>query len=321
MNASNELSNLTAVRNGFFLEIGMGIPANAILLLFHILMFLLKHRPKPIDLTIGHLAFIHLVMLVITGVIATDMSESQNLWNDVSCKAVIYFYQVLRGLSLCNTSLLSVLQAITLSPRSSWLAKFKQTSSSLHSLCVFVLLWVFNLFLSPRFFNSFVVTSNCTSGSLLFATKFCSVWPLGYLPKHTLSMLWIFRDVSLTGLMALSSAYMVTLLCRHKRQCQHLHGTSLSPRASPELRATRTILLLMSMFVLMYMMDCIMYSLSEMLWNSNLLRLCAQILLGNGYATIGPLVLITSEKRIITLFKSICKRLFNCVGKKSHNLS
>ncbi|XP_040850842.1 vomeronasal type-1 receptor 90-like [Ochotona curzoniae] len=304
MSKNKILSRFIAIRNAVFSEVSIGIPANAILLLFHILSFLLKHRTKPTDLTMGNLALIHLVMLIISGFIATDVFGSQEQWDDITCKGVIYSYRVLRGLSLGNTSLLSVLQAITLSPRSSWLAKFKQTSSH-HSLCVFVLLWVFNLSMSARLLISVAATTNHTSGSLLFATKSCSVWPQRYLPKHTFSMLWIFRDVSLTGLMALSSAYMVILLCRHKRQCQHLHGTSLSPRASPELRATRTILLLTSVFVFFYLTDCIVYSLSGMWWNSDLMRLCAQILLGNGYATVGPLVLISSEKRMITFFKSM----------------
>ncbi|VTJ90142.1 Hypothetical predicted protein, partial [Marmota monax] len=57
-------------------------------------------------------------------------------------------------------------------------------------------------------------------------------------------------DIILIGLMVLSSGYMVTLLCRHKRQCQHLHSTSLSPKSSPEQKATRTILLLLAFFSL-----------------------------------------------------------------------
>ncbi|XP_040850840.1 vomeronasal type-1 receptor 90-like [Ochotona curzoniae] len=304
MSKNSVISSLIDIRNAFLVEVSIGIPANAILLLFHILMFLLKHRPKPTDLTIGHLALIHLVMLTIIGVIAMDVFASQKQWDDITCKAVIFSYQVLRGLSLCNTSLLSVLQAITLSPRSSWLAKFKQASTH-HSLHSFFFIWVFNLSINSRLLFSVVATTNHTARNLLFVTKSCSVWPQRYLPTHTFSMLGLFRDVSLTGLMALSSAYMVTLLCRHKRQSQHLHSTSLSPRASPELRATRTILLLMGVFVLLYLTDCIVSSFSGIAWNDSVL-LCIQILIGNGYATIGPLVLISSGKGWIKFLQSLC---------------
>ncbi|XP_062055900.1 vomeronasal type-1 receptor 90-like [Lepus europaeus] len=293
-----------AVRNGFYSEVSIGITANTFLLLFHVLWFFLKHRPRPTDLAIGHLALIHLVMLITVGVIATDIFESQELWDNITCKAVIYLHQVMRGLSLGTTCLLSVLQAITLSPRSSCVAKFKHTSSQ-HNMCGFLFLWVFNLSISVHFFISTVATKNRTSNSLMFVTQSCSLWPQSYLPRYTFSMIAIFRDVSLIGLMAVSSGYMVTLLCRHKRQSQHLHSTNLSPGASPEHRATRTILLLMSVFVFLYLMDCIVHSFSGMWWKNDPVHLCLQMLVGNGYAVISPFVLISSEKRISKFFKSI----------------
>ncbi|NP_001160762.1 vomeronasal 1 receptor oryCunV1R1603 [Oryctolagus cuniculus] len=307
MNKNNILSNLIAARNALFLEVSFGITANAFLLLFHILWFFLKHRPRPTDLTIGHLALIHLLMLITVGVIVAEVFEIHDLWDDITCKAVIYSYQVMWGLSLSTTCLLSVLQAITLSPWSSCLAKFKLTSSQ-HNMCGFLLLWVFNLSSRARFLISTVATPNDTSHGLMFVTQSCSLWPLSYLPRHTFSMLGIFWDASLIGLMAVSSGYMVTLLCRHKRRSQHLHSTRISPRASPEHRATQTILLLMSAFVLLYFMDCIVYSLSGMWWNSDPVRLCIHLLVGNGYATIGPLLFISSEKRMIQFFKSMLER-------------
>ncbi|XP_062055897.1 vomeronasal type-1 receptor 90-like [Lepus europaeus] len=311
MSKNNVLLSFIAIRNGFYSEVSIGITANTFHLLFHVLWFFLKHRPRPTDLAIGHLTLIHLVMLITVGVIAADIFESQELWDDITCKAVIYSYQVMRGLSLGTTCLLSVLQAITLSPRSSCLAKFKQTTSQ-HNMCGFVFLWVFNLSINAHFLISTVATTNRTSSSLMFVTKSCSLWPQRYLPRLTFHILGIFRDVSLTGLMALSSGYMVTLLCRHKRQSQHLHRTSLSPRASPEHRATRTILLLMSIFVLLYLMDCMVASFSGMWWKSDPVRLCVHMLVGNGYATICPLVLISSEKRMITFFKFMWHKESKC---------
>ncbi|NP_001160678.1 vomeronasal 1 receptor oryCunV1R1517 isoform X1 [Oryctolagus cuniculus] len=307
MRTNNILFNFIAIRNAFFSEVSIGITANAFLLLFHVLWFFLKHRPRPTDMTIGHLALIHLVMLIIVGVIAADVYATQELWDNFTCKAVIYLHQVMRGLSLGTTCLLSVLQAITLSPRSSYLAKFRRTASH-HIICGFLFLWVFNLSISARFLISTIATTNRTSNSLMFVSKSCSLRPLSYLPRYTFFVTAIFRDVSLLGLMALSSGYMVTLLCRHKRQSQHLHSTSLSPRASPEHRATQTILMLMSIFVLLYLLDCIVFSFSGIWWKIDPVHLCLQMLVGNGYATIGPLVLISTEKRMIQLFKSMWEK-------------
>ncbi|KAL4823457.1 hypothetical protein H8958_002458 [Nasalis larvatus] len=156
------------------------------LLLFHVLTCLLKHRIKPTDLIIGHVALIHIILLLPTGFIATDIFGSQDSGDDIKHKSVMYMYRLMRGLSISTTCLLSVLPAIT------WL-------------------------------------------------------------------------------MALSSGYMVILLSRHNRQSQHFHSTNLSPKAPPEKMATQTILLLVSCFVNVYILDCVVTS-SGLVWNIDPVR-------------------------------------------------
>ncbi|KAM6173939.1 LOW QUALITY PROTEIN: vomeronasal type-1 receptor 45-like [Erethizon dorsatum] len=214
----------------------IGIMANTVLLLFHVLTFLLEHRLKPPDLTTGHLALIYSVMLLTVGFIAIDILGFQDLGDDITCKCVIYLYRVMRGLSICTTCLLSVLQAITLSPRSSCLAKLKQ--KSLHqNLCCFVFLWVFNMLNSGCFLISTVATPSVTS-SLMFITQSCSLLPISSSLKYISISLLSFQHTYFIGLMVLSNMYTVLLLCRHKRQSQSLHSSSLSSKASPEQRAT-----------------------------------------------------------------------------------
>ncbi|NP_001160731.1 vomeronasal 1 receptor oryCunV1R1572 [Oryctolagus cuniculus] len=299
----NKKDHTSDIRYTLFSEVGIGVSANTMLLLFHILTFFLQHRPKPLDLTIGLLALIHLVMLLIMGFLITDIFGSRGFWNDVMCKSVFYLYRILRGLSLCTTCLLSVLQAITLSPRSSCLAKFKQMPSH-HSLCSLLFLWVVYVFITSPLIITTIATPNLTSDSLIYATEFCSIRPMSYLFRHMFSMLATFREVFVTGLMAVSSGYMVTLLCRHKRQSQHLHSTRISARATPEQRATCTILLLLCFFIFMSILDYIVYS-SRAIWNNDPTLHCVHMLVINGYATVSPLVLISTEKRIITFLKSV----------------
>ncbi|XP_005380495.1 PREDICTED: vomeronasal type-1 receptor 90-like [Chinchilla lanigera] len=307
---STRFSSFAVIQNMFFFQVSLGITANTVLLLFHVLTFLLQHKPKSTDLIIGHLALIHIVMLLIVGVIAVDIVGFPDLWNDITCKCVLYLYRLMRGLSICTTCLLSVLQAITLSPRSSYLTKFKQTS--LHqNLCCFLFLWVFNMIISSRFLISTIATPNVSSQSLMFVTESCSLWPISYLVKYIYFSLVTFRDVSFIGVMALSSVYMVSLLCRHKRESQHLHSTSQSPKASPEQRATQTILLLMSFFMTMYFLDCVIASTSGMLWKNDSIHYRIQMFLGNGYATFSPLVLISTEKRMIKGLVSMWGRSVN----------
>ncbi|XP_005380498.1 PREDICTED: vomeronasal type-1 receptor 90-like [Chinchilla lanigera] len=307
---STKFSRFFVIGNMFFFEVSLGIVTNTVLLLFHVLTFFLQYRHKPIDQTIGHLALIHLVMLLTVGFMFIDISGFEDFWNDATCKCVLYLYRVMRGLSISTTCLLSVLQAITLNPGNSCLAKFRQ--KPLHqNLCCFLFLWVFNMIASGRFLISTIATPNVSSQSLIFVTESCSLRPISYLVKYIYFSLVTFRDVSFIGLMMFSNGYMLILLCRHKKRSQHLRSTSLSPKASPEQRATQTILVLMSFFMIIYFSDGVIASTSGILWKNDPIRYCVQMLLSNGYATFSPLVLISTKKQMIKGLVSMWGRSVN----------
>ncbi|XP_047390919.1 vomeronasal type-1 receptor 90-like [Sciurus carolinensis] len=310
MGKYNKLNGIFHIRNTFYSEVGIGILANTILFLFHLIKFLFDNRIKKTDTIIGLLALIHLLMLLIMGFIATDSFTSLGgLWDDITCKSVIYLYRFLRGFSISATCLLSVLQAITLSPRGSFLAKFKSRTPQ-DSLRWLLFLWVFYMSLSAHFSISAVANSTVSSQGLVFVSDSCSILPMTYFLRHLFSILGVFRDIFLIGFMVLSSGYMVTLLCRHRRQCQHLQSKSLSPQASPEQRATRTILLLMCFFVLLYSLDCIIFS-SRIMWNNDPVCHSIQMMVSNGYATISPLVFICTGKQSVDFLKCLWGRRVN----------
>lgn len=66
-----------------------------------------------------------------------DMFESLHFGNDFKCKAPFYTNRAMRGLSICTICLLSTLQAVSLSPSTSWMARFKHKSTNykLHYAC------------------------------------------------------------------------------------------------------------------------------------------------------------------------------------------
>uniref|UniRef100_A0A8C9GWZ2 Vomeronasal type-1 receptor n=1 Tax=Piliocolobus tephrosceles TaxID=591936 RepID=A0A8C9GWZ2_9PRIM len=284
MNKNKKLSSFIAIRNAAFSEVGIGISANAMLLLFHILTCLLKHRIRPTDLIIGHVALIHIILLLPTGFIATDIFGSQDSGDDIKHKSVMYMYRLMRGLSISTTCLLSVLPAITCNPRSSCLAMFKDSHITSHiafSSCGSSTYPLGEASESPLF------PSKMLPQIALHLSLSCSVWPLSCFLGQTIFILMTFQDVSLAGLMALSSGYMVILLSRHNRQSQHFHSTNLSPKAPPEKMATQTILLLVSYFVIVCIVDCVVTSSSGLM------------LVDNGCATISPSVLLKDNKSLI----------------------
>ncbi|CAH7167694.1 Vom1r94 [Phodopus roborovskii] len=309
MNKNSRLHTDSNLQNTVFSEIGIGILANSILLLFHILKLIYGQKPKPMDLPIGFLALIHLIMLLITTVVATDIFISWKGWDDITCKFLVYTYRIFRGFSLCTTSLLSVLQAIILSPRSSCLAKFKH-KSPYHILHALLLLNVFYMLISSHLLVSIIATPNLTLYNFMYVSQSCSILPMSYLMQSTFSTLLALREAFLIGLMILSSGYMLALLCRHKKQVRHLHSTSLSPKASPEQRATQIILVLLSFFVLMSILDSII-SCSRTMFLKDPTSYYIQLFVVHIYATVSPFVFMSMEKHIGNLLRSMCERAIN----------
>ncbi|XP_049987760.1 putative vomeronasal receptor-like protein 4 [Alexandromys fortis] len=302
------MSSLSIVLN---FQAGLGVLVNMFLLVFYTLI-ILCHRPKPMDMISGQLTFIHIVLLLTGGDIwFWDISESLNIENDFKCKTNFYISRVMRGLSICITCLLSVFQAVTISPSSSLLAKFKYKLQN-HMIYAFLFIWSFNLlFSSNRIFYAGAFT-NVSESKQIKVTKFCSLFSMNYIIRALILTVATSRDVVLVGLMLASSAYMVIILLRHQRQHKHLHSLS-HLRASPEKRATQTILLLVVSFVVMYWVDFIISSISVLLWMYNPVILSVQKIVMNVYPTITPLVQISSDNRIINTVKhmqSMCHQIF-----------
>ncbi|KAH0502605.1 Vomeronasal type-1 receptor 90 [Microtus ochrogaster] len=122
------------------------------------------------------------------------------------------------------------------------------------------------------------------------------------------------RDVFLVGVMLTTSAYMVIILLRHQRQCKHVHSLS-HLRASPEKRATQTILLLVVCFVVMYWVDFIISSIAILLRMYDPVTLSVQKFVMNVYPTITPLVQISSDNRISNMQKHM-QSMFHHIFEK-----
>ncbi|XP_004599651.2 putative vomeronasal receptor-like protein 4 [Ochotona princeps] len=298
-------STFVIIKKCLYFQTGVGVSGNSCLLFFYICTFFQDQRRKATDLATCHLAFVHTVMLLISvDFYSPAMFESLSVENDFKCKALFYVHRVMRGLSICTTCLLSVLQATTISPSSSWLAKYKQKFTS-HLVHAFFFFWSLNLTSSGKMIIYAVTYTNVTQTDILKLSKYCSLLHMNTTVRALLLTLTFARDVFFVGLMLIFSAYMVSLLCRHQRTSQNLRRASVSPRISPVKRATHSILLLVSFFVVMYWVDLLISSFLTMLWASDPVVLSFNRLVVNVYATFSPFVLINSDKRIINILQNI----------------
>ncbi|XP_021009834.1 vomeronasal type-1 receptor 90-like [Mus caroli] len=292
-----------AFKNVLYFQAGLGVLANMFLLCFYIFI-LIGHRPKPMDLISCQLSFIHMMMFLTGGdLLLTDIFASLNIDNDFKCKATFYISRVTRGLSICTTCLLSVFQAVTISPNTSVLANFKQKLKK-YMIYVFLCIWSFNLsYSSNRIFYVRGFT-NVSETNQMQVTESCSLFRMNYIIRVFIFTVTTSRDVFLVGVMLITSTYMVIILCRHQKQCKHLHSIS-HLRASPEKRATQAILLLVIFFVVMYWVDFVISTISVLLWMYDPVILRVQKFVMYAFPTISPLVQISSDNRIIIMLKNM----------------
>ncbi|XP_051007544.1 vomeronasal type-1 receptor 90-like [Acomys russatus] len=301
---------MSSLNDVFYFQAGLGVLGNVFLLFFYTFI-ILNRRPKPMDMISCQQTFIHTMMVLSGGYFwHTDIFESLNIDNSFKCKVTFYIYRVMRGLSICNTCLLSVFQAITISPSTSLLAKFKHKLTT-YVIYAFLCIWSFNLsFSSNRIFYVDACT-NMSETNQMRVTKSCALFPMNYIIGGLILTVTTSRDVFLIGVMLTTSTYMVIILFRHQRQCKHLHSIS-HLRASPEKRATQTILLLVIFFVVLYWVDFTISVTSFLLWMYDPVTLTVQKFVMNAYPTITPLVQISSDSRIINMLKkmqSMCQQI------------
>ncbi|XP_012669393.2 LOW QUALITY PROTEIN: putative vomeronasal receptor-like protein 4 [Otolemur garnettii] len=256
---------MSPLEDALYFQAGIRLTANTFLLFFHIFTFILEHRPQFNNLITCHLAFIHVILLLITVFLVSPyLFESLHFQNDFKCRAFFYLNRAMRGLSICTTCLLSMFQAITITLSTSCLVRFKQkfTNNIIH---FFLFLWFLNWSLSSNLIFFTVASSSVTLTNVTTVSKYCSLSSVSYIISNLSSVLLIFANVFFVGTMLLSRTYMVIVLCRHQKHSQHLHRISLSSKDSPEKRATQTILLLVSFFVAMYWVDLSVSSSSSLL--------------------------------------------------------
>ncbi|NP_001160833.1 vomeronasal 1 receptor oryCunV1R1672 [Oryctolagus cuniculus] len=240
---------------GFFLisQICIGVFGNSLLFVLYTYAFLIRpHLKKPIDVIFLHLSLVNI--LTITFRLVPDIASSfgvRHFLDSVGCKTVLYTYRVTRGLSICTTSLLSVFQAVTMSPSHSKFAWLKSKLSKWILPCL-LCFWIINLLIYIHSIRATEASGNVTAVGSGYAHAYCQTQPLNRHYSAALLSVMVLRDLLFVVLMICASLCMVTHLCRHLRNAQHIHSPRLSSQTPPENRATHRILVLVLCFVFFY---------------------------------------------------------------------
>uniref|UniRef100_H0XTZ5 Vomeronasal type-1 receptor n=1 Tax=Otolemur garnettii TaxID=30611 RepID=H0XTZ5_OTOGA len=240
----------------FLSQTVVGFLGNFSLLYQYLLLGFSGYRMRFTDLFIKHLTVGNLCVLC-QGVTHTMAALGfKDFLSDFGCKFLFYLYRVGGGMSISSTSLLSVFQAIMISPRNSRLAKFKAKAPKYTGLSI-CLSWILYMLLTSIVPVFIIGKRRNTNFTTYRAFAYCS----SILHDRTSLLLFTVQlsilDVVFLSLILWASSFMVLVLHRHKEKMRHIHRTNVSSRSSPESKATKTILVLVSTFVGLYSLSSI----------------------------------------------------------------
>ncbi|XP_005412796.1 PREDICTED: vomeronasal type-1 receptor 4-like [Chinchilla lanigera] len=274
----------------FPIQTGVGVAGNTLLLSVYAPTSCTAHAPRPTHLILTHMAVANFLVLLFKGIPHTMLIWGITpILGNTGCRLVYYIHRVARGLCLCTTCLLSNFQAITISPRSGRRMGLKdQARKNISFSCA--LCWIFNLLINTFIPIDITGLKHTYNSTKVWKYSLCSSKNSETPSKYT--FLLTFPDVVFLGLMAGASVYMVLLLYRHQQTVKHIHTTNNSHRFSPETKATQTILLLASTFVLFYLINSLItiYLSSFLKPHTGLQHITT--FLAACYPTISPLILM-----------------------------
>ncbi|XP_008569873.1 PREDICTED: vomeronasal type-1 receptor 1-like [Galeopterus variegatus] len=178
-----------------------------------------------------------------------------------------------------------------------WLEIRMRSPKCIGFCCLFV--WILHLLLNTVVPLSMTGSLNGKNISLMRRSfGYCSASISDKFIDGLHSFIFSSLDAISLGLMAWASGSMIIILHRHKLRVQYIHSSSLSkPRRSHEARATGTILILVSSFILFYSVSSI-FAVCFSLMDPGQWLVLISLLVTSCFPTFSPFVLISSDTRV-----------------------
>nr|XP_048282968.1 vomeronasal type-1 receptor 4-like [Myodes glareolus] len=280
-----------AIRIIFLSQITIGIMGNFYLMLYYIIRYYKECTLKPTDLILMNLMAANFLIILSAGVPQTmAVWGLKQFLNDFGCVLLLYIQGLSRSLSICTTCLLSVFQAMTISPRKScW--KNHKLKVAKNIGCYIALLWVMYMLINFIFFMYPFVKMNKNNVTRKREFGYCSVAGHDEISDSLYAVLAMCPEFFFSLLISWSSASIIIFLYRHKQRVQHICSSYGSRRSFPESRATQNILVLVSTFLAFYTLSTILRSCIGLLYKHNLWMVNVTHLTALSFPSFGPFIL------------------------------
>ncbi|MBZ3871785.1 Vomeronasal type-1 receptor 3 [Sciurus carolinensis] len=231
----------------FMIATGLSIVGNIFVLVNYMCWF--RSTMKSVQLMLIHSAFTNTITIVTKGITRTiSIFLLINLMDTAGCKILIYLIRVARGLSISTTSLLTVVQAVTISPRASrW--RWMHPRSAWHFLPLLLFFWILNVLISMNLPFYIKYISSLKTSNISKNNDYSYFESENRIIRRIFIVLMDLRDALLQGVMGLASGYMVFLLHKHHKHVLYLQTSKLLYRIPPEMKAAQSVLFLMLCFL------------------------------------------------------------------------
>lgn len=167
-----------------------------------------KERKKPVDLILIHLPFANTMTLCTKGI--SDIISAFHFSNSPcggGCKAVVYLVRVARGLSMCTICLLSVVQIITSSPRTTLWRNLKPLTAW-QVLPYLLLFWILNFLISSNLLCYITTVNSMNKSGNKPYVEYCCMLLSRQIIKWLFLTIMSLQDIFFQVLMGWSSGYM-----------------------------------------------------------------------------------------------------------------
>ncbi|XP_006998758.2 vomeronasal type-1 receptor 4-like [Peromyscus maniculatus bairdii] len=262
----------------FLLQTTVGLLGNISFMFYYLVLYYKECTLKPTDFILMNLMTANALFVLSEGVPNTVAAFGlKQFLNDFGCRLLIYMHGFSRSVSIGTTCLLSVFQAITISPREScW--KDQKVKPVKFIGCYISLIWVLYMLINFVFFVYTYIGNNSKNVTINRDFGYCFIVGRSEISSSLYAALVVYPEIFFSVLIAWSSSCMIVILYRHKKRIQHIRSTHGSSRAYPESRATKNILILVSNFLAFYTLSsilrgCIARSYNNSWWLVNITRL------------------------------------------------
>ncbi|XP_007648183.1 vomeronasal type-1 receptor 4-like [Cricetulus griseus] len=275
-------------------ETAVGILGNSLLAYHYLSLYFIGSRIRFTEWILQHLVVANFLTLICKGVPETMAAFGlKDFLDDFGCKLLPYLHRVGRGVSISSTSFLGVFQATTISSTCLIWKKDKVKSPSYIASCVY-LSWILSLIANIAFPMNMTARWSHRNMTSLKQYGYCSAVYLDKTSDLLYAVLLSGPDVLFMGLMLWSSVSMLYILCRHKQRMRCIHRSQFSLRSSPETRATKTILLLLSTFICFYTLSSLLQA-SLALYDPDWLLVKMATIASGCFPTVSPFLLMNHD--------------------------